>query len=467
MATVIGVRFREVGRVYHFDPGEAQVKKGDRVIVETARGVECGEVIQENTEIPDEQVTRPLKMMIRVAGPEDLQALENKAQKEAEAFRVCEGKIAQHGLDMKLVNVEYTFDASKIVFHFTADQRVDFRALVRDLAGVFRTRIELRQIGVRDEAKLLGGLGICGRPFCCSLFMGDFHPVSIKMAKEQNLSLNPTKISGTCGRFMCCLKYEEAAYEDALKALPKVGSCVETPEGRGVVTEVNAVSEMIKVRLDRRAEAAPQLFHFDREKGVERKAPNPAASEFGILRGSMGRLGLEDPSMEIEDTIADEADRPSPQQQGNAQQQKPNWRERHTPRNKREQRPQQQGGGHPGKNEPRKQHPQNSQRKPQQQQNAQQQQKNQPPRQNHQPKQQAQPKQQQAQRPAAQDAKNLPRYGEVPRYDDAMAPRRATAQPSNKEQKEGQGRHRKPPWQKHRTNQKQPRGQRPPQEKDG
>jgi len=274
MAIIIGVRFREVGRVYYFDPGDYQVKKGQRVIVETARGVECGEVVQENTDVPEEQVKRPLKLMIRAATEDDLQALEGKAEKEAEAFKICEEKILKHGLDMKLVNVEYTFDASKIIFHFTADQRVDFRALVRDLAGVFRTRIELRQIGVRDEAKLLGGLGVCGRPFCCSLFMGDFHPVSIKMAKEQGLSLNPTKISGTCGRLMCCLKYEEAAYEDALKDLPAVGSFIDTPEGRGAVTEVNAISKMVKVSLDRRPDAAPQSFLYG-PQGAQRKNPHP------------------------------------------------------------------------------------------------------------------------------------------------------------------------------------------------
>jgi len=273
MAIIIGVRFREVGRVYYFDPGPNQVKKGERVIVETARGIECGECVQENTDVPEEQIKRPLKTMIRKATEADLAVVEGKAAKEAEAFKICEEKILRHGLDMKLVSVEYTFDGGKIIFHFTADQRVDFRALVRDLAGVFRTRIELRQIGVRDEAKLLGGLGVCGRPFCCSLFMGDFHPVSIKMAKEQGLSLNPTKISGTCGRLMCCLKYEEAAYEDALKTLPKIGSAVDTPEGRGVVTEVNAVSQAIKVRLDRRPEAAPMTFQYDTEKGVQRRAP--------------------------------------------------------------------------------------------------------------------------------------------------------------------------------------------------
>jgi len=271
MAIIIGVRFREIGRVYYFDPGDYEVTKGDRVIVETARGVECGEVAQNRTEVPDEEIKKPLKPLLRIATEQDLANVAGKAAKEAEAFKVGEEKIAKHALDMKLVNVEYTFDGSKIVFNFTADQRVDFRALVRDLASTFRTRIELRQIGVRDEAKLLGGLGICGRPFCCSTFMGDFHPVSINMAKGQGLSLNPTKISGTCGRLMCCLKYEETAYADAAKTLPRVGSTIETPEGSGRVLEVNAVSQDIKVKLANRMDGPPVVFRFDNEKGVIRK----------------------------------------------------------------------------------------------------------------------------------------------------------------------------------------------------
>ncbi|MCL2445315.1 MAG: hypothetical protein FWD06_00900 [Oscillospiraceae bacterium] len=283
MAIIIGVRFREIGRVYYFDPGEHEVNKGDRVIVETARGIECGEVAQGRTEVPDEEIKKPLKPLLRIATEQDLANVAGKAAKEAEAFKVGEEKIAKHALDMKLVNVEYTFDGSKIVFNFTADQRVDFRALVRDLASSFRTRIELRQIGVRDEAKLLGGLGICGRPFCCSTFMGDFHPVSINMAKGQGLSLNPTKISGTCGRLMCCLKYEETAYADAAKTLPRVGSTVQTPEGPGRVTEVNAVSQDIKVKLESRMDGPPTVFRYDNEKGVIRKP----AKETGLRDNSL------------------------------------------------------------------------------------------------------------------------------------------------------------------------------------
>ncbi len=209
MVEVIGVRFRDVGKVYYFDPGDLKMKKGDRAIVETARGIECGEVAMANREVEDANVVFPLKKVIRIATPEDLRRVAENEKKQKEAFSICEKKIAEHKLDMKLVDVEYTFDNNKILFYFTAEGRVDFRNLVKDLASVFRTRIELRQIGVRDEAKMLGGLGVCGKPFCCSTFLGEFQPVSIKMAKEQGLSLNPTKISGTCGRLMCCLKYEQ------------------------------------------------------------------------------------------------------------------------------------------------------------------------------------------------------------------------------------------------------------------
>lgn len=259
MAQVVGIRFKDVGKVYYFDPDGMQFKKGDRAIVETARGVECGEIALPNREVPDEEIVKPLKRIIRAAGPEDLKTLAENREKEKKAFSICEEKIRAHKLDMKLVEVEYTFDGSKILFYFTADGRVDFRSLVKDLAGTFRTRIELRQIGVRDESKMIGGFGICGRPFCCSTFLGDFQPVSIKMAKEQGLSLNPGKISGTCGRLMCCLKYEQESYDHLLRHTPKVGAVVETREGRGVVLENNLLTGMLKVRLDRRPDAAPML----------------------------------------------------------------------------------------------------------------------------------------------------------------------------------------------------------------
>ena len=261
MAEVIGVRFKEVGKVYYFDPLDNELSVGDMVIVETARGLECGEVAASNKEVDDEKIKQPLKPLIRIATEKDLNHLAENKLREKEAYKICEQKIAAHKLEMKLVNVEYTFDNSKIIFYFTADGRVDFRALVKDLASVFRTRIELRQIGVRDEAKMVGGLGICGRPFCCNRFMGEFQPVSIKMAKEQGLSLSPVKISGTCGRLMCCLKYEQEAYTDLLKHTPKVGAIVKTPEGRGLVVENNLISGTLKVKLDSAPEGvAPAAF---------------------------------------------------------------------------------------------------------------------------------------------------------------------------------------------------------------
>lgn len=256
MAEIIGVRFKSVGKVYYFDPDSSQLEKGMRVIVETARGIECGEVAMANRHIEDEELVKPLKKVMRIASDEDLKKVSDNAAREKHAFQVCNEKIAKHNLNMKLVDVEFTFDNNKILFYFTADGRVDFRELVKDLASVFRTRIELRQIGVRDEAKMLGGLGICGRPFCCSTFLGEFQPVSIKMAKEQGLSLNPTKISGTCGRLMCCLKYEQEAYEDLLRTTPKQGSFVRTKEGRGTVIEVNLLTGMLKVAPEKDQAAA-------------------------------------------------------------------------------------------------------------------------------------------------------------------------------------------------------------------
>ncbi|HBN81609.1 MAG TPA: stage 0 sporulation protein [Ruminococcaceae bacterium] len=261
MAEVIGVRFKNVGKVYYFDPDGTALKKGDKVIVETTRGVECGEVAMENREISDENIVQPLKKLIRAATKDDLKKLAENHLREKSAFHICCKKIADHKLEMKLVDVEYTFDNSKILFYFTADGRVDFRELVKDLASVFRTRIELRQIGVRDEAKMLGGLGICGRPFCCATFLGGFQPVSIKMAKEQGLSLNPVKISGTCGRLMCCLKYEQEAYSDLLRTTPKVNAVVSTPEGRGTVISQNLLTGILQIRLDKAPDAAPRTFH--------------------------------------------------------------------------------------------------------------------------------------------------------------------------------------------------------------
>ena len=257
MAEVISVRFKEVGKNYYFDPKNISFKRGDKVIVETARGLEFGEVTIGNRDIPDEEITSPLKPVLRMATEKDFTTVEENKEKEKSAFDICAQKIQHHKLEMKLVDVEYTFDRSKILFYFTADNRVDFRELVKDLAGVFHTRIELRQIGVRDESKKVGGLGICGRPFCCNTFLGSFQPVSIKMAKEQSLFLSTTKISGTCGRLMCCLKYEQEAYEHLLKVTPKNGAIVETKEGKGTVVDFNLLTGNLKVSLEKKPEAAP------------------------------------------------------------------------------------------------------------------------------------------------------------------------------------------------------------------
>ena len=263
MKKIIGVRFKGIGKTYYFNPLNHEVVCGDKVIVETARGIECGEVSFGVKEVEDEALSHPLKNVIRVATGKDLDRIESNREKEKEAFEDCERRIAQHNLDMKLVEVEYAFDASKIVFYFTADGRVDFRDLVKDLASVFKTRIELRQIGVRDESRMLGGLGICGRQFCCSKFLFDFSPVSIKMAKEQGMSINPAKISGSCGRLMCCLKFEEEVYEELIKITPQAGSTVQTPEGSGVVEDVNLLTGEMKIRMSRMPESPLRTFKLD------------------------------------------------------------------------------------------------------------------------------------------------------------------------------------------------------------
>ena len=261
MAEVIGVKFKDMGKVYYFDPAGNNLIKGQKVIVETVRGVECGVCAMENRQVEDETIVKPLKRIIRAATQQDLRTLEENKEKEKRAFEICEEKIRHFGLDMHLVEAEYTFDGSKVLFFYTAPERVDFRELVKSLASVFKVRIELRQIGVRDEAKMLGGLGVCGRPFCCKEFLHEFQPVSIKMAKEQGLSLNTVKISGTCGRLMCCLKYEQASYEYLLKHTPKIGAIVETPDGRGEVVDNNLLTGMLKVRLDKHPDAAPVSVH--------------------------------------------------------------------------------------------------------------------------------------------------------------------------------------------------------------
>lgn len=249
MATIIGVRFKNAGKLYYFNPLSLWPTAGDAVIVETVRGIEYGEVVTGVREVDDSQIVPPLRHVIRIATTEDARHNTDNDRREKEAFELCQKKIAEHRLEMKLVNVEFTFDNSKILFYFTANGRIDFRMLVKDLAAVFKTRIELKQIGVRDEAKMMGGLGLCGRPVCCAQFLGDFQPVSIKMAKEQNLSLNPTKISGVCGRLMCCLKYEQDHYEQTRRRMPRAGKEVITPDGPGVVIDVNVLKETVRVRI--------------------------------------------------------------------------------------------------------------------------------------------------------------------------------------------------------------------------
>ena len=260
MVEIISIRFKSGGKEYYFNPNGIQFQVGDGVIVETARGTEYAQCVRSNNMVDEIDLTAPLRPVVRKATQEDARLMERNKDREKHAFSVCQAKILEHGLDMKLVSAEYSFDGSKILFFFTSDGRVDFRALVKDLAGALHTRIELRQIGVRDEAKLLGGLGICGRPFCCAQFLDEFQPVSIKMAKTQNLSLNPTKISGTCGRLMCCLKYEQDAYEDLVKRAPKQESFVETPDGAGTVCGVNLLRQTAQVRLESDPES-PRTYH--------------------------------------------------------------------------------------------------------------------------------------------------------------------------------------------------------------
>lgn len=273
MAEIIGVRFKDSGKIYYFDPDGKVFQKGEKVIVETVRGIECGDVAVANNTVNDEEIVHPLKKAVRLANNEDRKTVEKNRKLEAEAFAYCEKKVVELGLDMKLVEVECTFDGSKMLFYFTSDDRVDFRELVKILASQYRTRIEMRQIGVRDVSKMLGGLGVCGRPFCCSQFLDDFHPVSIKMAKTQGLSLNTAKISGTCGRLLCCLKYEQDTYEYLNKVTPRVGSVVDTREGKGTVTDSNLLTGKIKVSLDRRPEAVPTEYHRKDVKLVK-KAKN-------------------------------------------------------------------------------------------------------------------------------------------------------------------------------------------------
>lgn len=282
MKKIIGVRFRTAGKVYFFDPGKYTVKRGDHVIVETVRGIEYGTVVSPANEIAEEKLTQPLKSVLRVATERDDEQEKQNREKEKEAFKICQEKIRKHGLDMKLIDAEYTFDNNKVLFYFTADGRIDFRELVKDLASVFRTRIELRQIGVRDETKILGGIGICGRPLCCHSYLSEFAPVSIKMAKEQNLSLNPTKISGVCGRLMCCLKNEEETYEELNRKLPGVGDHVTTDDNlKGEVHSVNVLRQTVKVLVEAGDEKELKEYRVDQLRFNRKRHKNQKNDQRG------------------------------------------------------------------------------------------------------------------------------------------------------------------------------------------
>lgn len=332
MAKVVGVRFRNVGKIYYFNPKNYKVKPGDHVIVETARGVEYGKVVLAPKDVVDDQVVHPLKEVLRVATKDDDEREKYNRERERDAFKICQKKIREHGLEMKLIDAEYTFDNNKVLFYFTADGRIDFRELVKDLAAVFRTRIELRQIGVRDETKMMGGIGICGRPLCCHSYMADFVPVSIKMAKEQNLSLNPTKISGVCGRLMCCLKYEQDTYEYLNSRMPSVGEKVKTPEGIiGEVKSVSVLRQLVRVVIDNGEEKELREYTVDdlRLKPRQKKDVKLTEEELRELKD------LEDSG---DETMEDKSQE-KPQRNRGHRDNKNEYRERRDKRDNRERRP--------------------------------------------------------------------------------------------------------------------------------
>lgn len=327
---VVDVQFRAGAKVYYFDPGGFEVNAGDHVIIETARGPEYGICTAGNHQVPFRDIVPPLRRVLRMATEADERTLANNRSKEKRAFEICQQKIQEHKLDMQLVSAEYAFDGSKILFFFTADDRVDFRELVKNLASIFRTRIELRQIGVRDKAKMVGGLGICGRPFCCAQFLDDFQPVSIKMAKTQNLSLNPAKISGTCGRLMCCLKYEQEAYEDLLKTSPKAESFVDTPDGRGTVVDVNLLRQCVKVRMEDQPESIGCYHNCEvcvLRNGKAKKNDPPIPADLAPISGNGKRpkpaMTAEEPPMHLDpirfryrpdDIVEEEPEQPKPEE---------------------------------------------------------------------------------------------------------------------------------------------------------
>ena len=294
MVKIVGIKFKDAGKLYYFSPGGHKVDVGDNVIVETARGLEFGKVTLAETEVKESEIVAPLKSIIRIANERDKKKHKENLAKKEEAMRLCQEKVDAHGLEMKLIDVEYTFDNSKVVFYFTADGRVDFRELVKDLAAVFRMRIELRQIGVRDEAKMLGGVGNCGRGLCCNTWLSDFEPVSIKMAKVQNLSLNPSKISGICGRLMCCLKFENEVYTHLKKGMPSVGERVKTPDGMAVVTDVNILENIIKTRL--------VVEEYSKEKGTEEKL---STELYNYSKEEIKRVNKKNNNKKKEDDLAD------------------------------------------------------------------------------------------------------------------------------------------------------------------
>ena len=300
MILVVGIRFKKAGKIYYFDPDNIEITKGQNVVVETSRGIEFGEVVVGPKEIAEEDIVAPLKKVLRIATLEDELQNKQNIEKEKEAFATCLEKVDQHQLDMKLIDVEYTFDNNKVIFYFTADGRVDFRELVKDLAAIFKTRIELRQIGVRDEAKMIGGIGPCGKSLCCATWLGDFEPVSIKMAKEQSLSLNPTKISGICGRLMCCLKYEHEMYQKLREGLPEVGEKIITPDGQAIVIENNALLERVKVR---------NIVHEAREGKDQKLSDDIKVYEKGEIKRTGccgGRMRREEPQIDEEIIILED-----------------------------------------------------------------------------------------------------------------------------------------------------------------
>lgn len=362
MTEIISVRFKEGGKSYYFNPDGLKLQPGEQVIIETSRGVEFGECVEGNRLIDEMELVSPLRPVLRKATEEDVKAVAQNKEKEKKAFDICQKKIQEHGLDMKLVEVEYNFDGSKILFFFTSDGRVDFRALVRDLASIFHTRIELRQIGVRDEAKLLGGLGVCGRPYCCNAFLDDFHPVSIKMAKTQNLSLNPTKISGACGRLMCCLKYEQEAYEDLIRNSPKADSFVDTPDGRGTVVDVNLLRQSVKVRMEDNPETCGCYSNCDicvLRSGKAKKNDPPIPADLAPISGSGKRPKKQEEAEPTllepvrfryrTDSVVEESETPKPAQPSGEE--TPEQTQEN--RNRRNRRPRNNPKGQPGAEQPK------------------------------------------------------------------------------------------------------------------